>query len=67
MTAPGQPTCIACRHHGRYGVGTASERLICTRAPHQPSCPFERDSIPEPQRPSGDKCGPEGRHWRPVA
>ena len=67
MTGPVQPTCLTCRHHGRYGVGTAGERLICTRAPHQPSCPFERDSIPEPQRPAGDKCGPDGQHWKPLA
>ena len=27
------------------------------------SCEFERDSLPEPQRESGDKCGPSGLHW----
>ena len=27
---------------------------------------FERDSLPEPQRVDGDKCGPKGIHWTPA-
>lgn len=28
------------------------------------ACKYERDSIPEPQRADGDRCGPDGIHWR---
>lgn len=55
--------CADCRHVGWHRRGTTSERLICRRAPYQRTAVFERDSIPEPQRKPGDKCGPEGRHW----
>lgn len=25
---------------------------------------FETDSLPEPHRAEGDKCGPDRKHWR---
>ena len=30
------------------------------------SCRFETDSLPEPQRGAGEKCGPARIHWEAV-
>ena len=67
MTAP---ACNTCFHHRL----DAQDRDRCTRIQHRRggliqkrkdgfNCTFERDSVPEPQRVDGDKCGPTGIHW----
>ena len=57
--------CETCAHSGKInGDVNLVSRLICKRSPRQQSCVFERDAIPEPQRPAGSKCGPEGVHYR---
>lgn len=64
------PTCQTCFHYSLI-----DDRPRCKR--HQLlrdgrlqmqrkgwTVQFERDGIPEPQRAEGDKCGPDGIHWR---
>ncbi len=66
------PPCQTCFH---YNLADGMDR--CRRHQHMRDgkistmrpgflCRFERDSIPEPQREEGDKCGPEGIHWRSM-
>lgn len=67
-------TCQTCHYHRRVWICERHDHR-CFR-PHTikgragrftygdgVSCVRERDSLPEPQRVDGDKCGPEGKHW----
>jgi len=65
------PTCQTCfhyalvdgwhhhckRHHKMIGGKVETMRKGWT-------CSFERDDHAEPRREDGDKCGPDGIHWR---
>jgi len=69
-------TCQSCGHFQKvYHSDWDGDRLRCMRDRTMrdgrviradgvgASLDFETDSVPEPQRAAGDKCGPERRHW----
>ncbi len=69
-------TCATCHYHRNLYLQTVSRHDHRCFRPHTikgragtftyrdgVSCVRERDSIPEPQRVDGDRCGPDGKHW----
>ena len=49
---------LRCFRIGRLHNGSPDHHLGVGR-----TCKFETDSLPEPQRPKGEKCGKKLRHW----
>jgi len=49
---------LRCLRVTTYRSGIKDDPVGVGRSPD-----FERDSLAEPHRESGDKCGPTGLHW----
>lgn len=65
-----KPDCNHCLHVRRFlsqdGTLLFCHRVVPARIQNGMGRDVlvERDSIPEPQRPPGNKCGPEGIHFQ---